>query len=118
MNVSDRIRPNSEAAPWVIEQVKKLKAEVKKLRLELEKALCEVLIADEQIAQLERKLQTMAERLRYSGPEGARALLKEIEAGPDYTGCDYRDERASVRIHWIDSMRKKARIALGTKESK
>lgn len=97
---------------------KTAKAEVARLRFELEKALCELLIADEQIAQLEDKLQAMTERLRYSGPEGLRALLKEIEAGPDYTGCDYRGERASVRIDWIDSMRKKARAALGTKEKK
>lgn len=32
MSVSARIRPNSEAAPWVIEEVRKLEAEVKRLR--------------------------------------------------------------------------------------
>lgn len=32
MSLSDRIRPNMEAAPWVIEEVKKLEAEVERLR--------------------------------------------------------------------------------------
>lgn len=30
--LSGRIRPNSEAAPWVIEEVRKLEAEVERLR--------------------------------------------------------------------------------------
>jgi len=32
MSISTRIRPNSEAAPWVIEEVRKLEAEVERLR--------------------------------------------------------------------------------------
>lgn len=43
----------------------------------------------------------------------AHSLLQEIEVGPDYTACDYRDERANVRIYWIDSIRNKARLLLG-----
>jgi len=35
MSISDRIRPNSEAAPWVIEEVRKLEAEVERLKVEL-----------------------------------------------------------------------------------
>ena len=31
-NLSDRIRPNSEAAPWVIEDVKRLEKENQELR--------------------------------------------------------------------------------------
>lgn len=36
MKLSDRIRPDVEAAPWVIEEVKKLEAEVAHLRDTLE----------------------------------------------------------------------------------
>lgn len=32
MSLSDRIRPNSEAAPWVVEEIKKLEAELNKAR--------------------------------------------------------------------------------------
>lgn len=45
--------------------------------------------------------------------DNAHSLLQEIEIGPDYTACDYRDERANVRIYWIDSIRNKARLLLG-----
>jgi hypothetical protein len=38
MTLSDRIRANSEAAPWVIEEVVKMEAEIKKLREALRKA--------------------------------------------------------------------------------
>ena len=33
--LSDRIRPNSEAAPWVIEEVKELETEIERRRVEV-----------------------------------------------------------------------------------
>lgn len=38
MSLSDRIRPNSEAAPWVIEEIKKLEAEAHRYQLERDAA--------------------------------------------------------------------------------
>lgn len=35
MPLSDRIRPDCEAAPWVIKEVKEMEAEIKRLKLDL-----------------------------------------------------------------------------------
>jgi cell division protein FtsB len=35
--LSQRIRPNSEASPWVVEEVRELEAEIDRLRKEIKK---------------------------------------------------------------------------------
>lgn len=32
VKLSDRVRPNCEAAPWVIEEIKRLESEIERLR--------------------------------------------------------------------------------------
>jgi ubiquinone biosynthesis protein UbiJ len=34
--LSERIRPNSEAAPWVIEEVKRMEQDIERLRAEVQ----------------------------------------------------------------------------------
>lgn len=56
-HLSTRIRPNSEAAPWVIEEVRKLEAEVERLRDIVE-------VNDERLATLNDEKNKEVERLR------------------------------------------------------
>lgn len=42
--LSQRVRPNSEAAPWVIEEIKELEAKNTELEATLERVRCELSI--------------------------------------------------------------------------
>lgn len=69
MKLSDKLRPSSEASPWVIEQVKKLEAELDEAR-------------DEATAALRRAAWAEAQIAKASDAQAAQEEWEEWEAGP------------------------------------
>lgn len=45
MKLSDRVRPNSEAAPWVLKEILKLEAELERVKTESEERIADMLLA-------------------------------------------------------------------------
>jgi hypothetical protein len=69
MKLSDRLRPNSEAAPWVVEEVKKLEKELADAYLELRK-LSTGVIFDREVWERARSAGSRCELVALSGEYG------------------------------------------------
>lgn len=80
-HLSTRIRPNSEAAPWVIEEVRKLEAEVERLRGIVE-------VNDQRLAAVWDEARVEVERLKLA-LKTAKQRLNNMDSGED--------------VYWVES---------------
>lgn len=97
MSLSNRIRPDVEAAPWVIEEVKKLEAKIASLEKDEKMFLNE---HDENVRLHFENVDLKEQNSRY------REALEEISKPP------YKDSDLKSLMEWVNA---KARAALEKK---
>lgn len=98
MNLSKRLRPNSEAAPWVIEEVTKMESEIERLQ--------------SRVAELEQWQRDMVEKAASKSLDGYREL------GSRAAAAENRADTLQSRVNFLERLLRYANEYVDDRELK